>query len=80
MLLMMNEWPLIQIYEIDGRTEQTRYPSLDIPIEAIAAIEVYDNLRDVPSGRLWFSVERDGPWLWGDQRLDLGLLLSGARR
>jgi len=55
--------PRVGVQSIDrppaGSARELRemgFPSLDaIPLEWIAAIEVYENMRDVPPGRLQFA-------------------------
>lgn len=55
-LLFLNEWPLNRTYNIGRYSEIVGLESMDlIPLDRIAAVEVYNNMREVPAGRLWFS-------------------------
>lgn len=69
--VLVNEWPMNREFEVDGFKEVMGYASLDeIPLESIAAVEVYNEMRDVPAGRLWFDETGAHPcgvinvWTW----------------
>ncbi len=54
MVFLLNEWPLNQAYtDENGRTEVLGPRTLDeIDLERIAAVEVFDNIADIPPGWL----------------------------
>ena len=70
-VVMLNRWPIYQTFDIDDFSDTAGWPSMDeIPIEAIAAVEVYNDLRQLPP-MLYFTHRGDAQtcgvvniWTW----------------
>jgi hypothetical protein len=69
--VLMNRWPISSEFTVDGFTERVGWPSIDeIPVEAIAAVEVYNDMRQLPP-MLYFTLRGDAQtcgvvniWTW----------------